>query len=206
MLIFALREYCKYMENRCWMYVTCTPTSASVLPCNQVVTLHETSLLQGIAGSKANMRLMRDIHCIWVEEKTCERTHTHIFNRSILPITAPYSPGAHNETQCLPQWEAFAFPPWPFSLIRDRNRHRFASLLILIVNLWLTHTGWMATSSCSPQSTTEVQFRVVELATERKRTREVGFGLGGKEGRRRGGAVRHFTQAHKHTYTHLQQS
>lgn len=87
--------------------VTFTPMSASVLPCNQVMTLYVTSLPQGISASKANTGLMSAIHCIWVQSRHVS-IHTHTFNRSILPITAPYSPGAHNETQCLPQWEVCA--------------------------------------------------------------------------------------------------
>lgn len=90
MLPFALLEYWKYMENSCRVYVTYTLTSASVLPCNQVMTLYETSLLQGIAASKANMGLMRDIHCIWVERRHASTLiHTYSTDpsfRSLLPI------------------------------------------------------------------------------------------------------------------------
>lgn len=72
------------------MYVTYTPKSPNVLPCNQVMTLYETSLLQGIAASKANMGLMRDIHCIWVERRHASTLiHTYSTDpsfRSLLPI------------------------------------------------------------------------------------------------------------------------
>lgn len=101
-------------EDNCVAY---TLMSASALPCNQVMTLSVTSLPQGIAASKANMRLMSAIQCVWVPRRhasahthTCTQRGTYSYG-SILPITAPYSPGAHNESQCLPQWVVHALRP-----------------------------------------------------------------------------------------------
>lgn len=144
--------------------------------CNQVTTLWVTSLPWGMAASKANMRLMNAFHCIWVHRRHAK---AHAYTqwdpystdpsfRSLLPaapeLTMKPSVSLSGSSVCS--------PPWPFPVIRDGNRHRFASLLILQENLWLTHTGWVTASSCSPQSTAEVQLRVVELChSERKKNK-----------------------------------
>lgn len=90
-LLAALKLYGRYLLSVC---VTYTPMSVSALPCNQVMTLYVTSLPRGIAASKANMRLMSAIHCIWVQRRRASsytNTQRDTYStdptfRSLLPI------------------------------------------------------------------------------------------------------------------------
>lgn len=59
----------------------------------------------------ARLRKANECHSLYLGAEEHASAGTHLFNRSILPITAPHSPGAHNESQCLPQWEVFALLP-----------------------------------------------------------------------------------------------
>ena len=180
---------------------------ASVLPCNQLTTLYVTSLPQGIAASKANTRLMSAIHCIWVQWRHAS-THAQAQTRkltqrqtqpsdhcSLQPWSSQWSPVS-------PSVGSLCSPPWPSPLIRDRNRHRFASRLTLLVNLWLTHTGWMTSSSCLPQPTTEVQFRVVKLAAEIEKNNKESWAPGARMCASYSHAHIH-THTHTHTHTHM---
>lgn len=150
---------------------------------------------------------MSVIRRIWEQRdvKAQKQSHTYLTDPSFRSLP-PHSPGCSQWKPVSPSAGSRRSPPWPFPLIRDGNRHCSASVLILVVNLCLTHAGWTTSSSCSPQSTSEVQLRVVELATERerKRTREVGFGL---RCRSRGACVKlPCTYTKPSTHTHLQKS